>query len=33
MKDQLRLAMKAALQQCYADETLTSGELPEEIQL
>lgn len=33
MKDQLRLAIKSALQQCYADDSLTSGELPDEIQL
>ncbi len=33
MKDQLRLAIRAALKQCYADDSLTSGELPEEIQL
>lgn len=33
MKDQLRLAIKSALQQCYADDSLTSGKLPDEIQL
>jgi len=33
MKEQLRLAILAALQQCYTDKSLTSGELPKEIQL
>ncbi len=33
MKEQLRLAIMAALKQCYADETLASGILPTEIQL
>ncbi|MCD6583028.1 MAG: arginine--tRNA ligase [Desulfuromusa sp.] len=33
MKEQLRLAIQAALKQCYADDSLTSGELPDEIQL
>jgi len=33
MKEQLRQAIRAALEQCYADKTLTSGELPDEIQL
>jgi len=33
MKDQLRLAIKAALQQCYADNSLVSGEFLDEIQL
>jgi arginyl-tRNA synthetase len=33
MKEQLRLAIRAALEQCYSDDTLTSGELPDEIQL
>jgi len=33
MKDQLRLAIRAALKQCYADGSLSSGELPEEVQL
>ncbi len=33
MKDQLRLAIKTALQQCYADNSLISGEFLDEIQL
>ncbi len=33
MKDLLRQAIKAALQHCYDDGSLTSGEIPEEIQL
>jgi arginyl-tRNA synthetase len=33
MKEQLRLAIRAALERCYSDDTLTSGELPDEIQL
>jgi len=33
MKDQLRLAIKTALQQCYADHSLTSGGGLDEIQL
>ncbi|MDX2494225.1 MAG: arginine--tRNA ligase [Desulfuromusa sp.] len=33
MKDQLRLAIRAALKQCYADDSLTSGEFPDEVQL
>ncbi len=33
MKDQLRLAIQTALKQCYADGSLTSGELPDEVQL
>ncbi|MFK5926556.1 MAG: arginine--tRNA ligase [Desulfuromusa sp.] len=33
MKEQLRLAIQAALKQCYADDSLTSGEFPDEIQL
>jgi arginyl-tRNA synthetase len=33
MKDQLRLAIKTALNQCYGDGSLTSGEFPEEVQL
>lgn len=33
MKDQLRQAIKAALQQCYDNGSLTSGEMPQEIQL
>ena len=33
MKEQLRQAIQAALKQCYTAETLTSGEIPDEIQL
>ncbi len=33
MKDQLRLAIRVALKQCYADGSLTSGEFPDEVQL
>ncbi|MDX2480183.1 MAG: arginine--tRNA ligase [Desulfuromusa sp.] len=33
MKDQLRLAIKAALKHCYVDGSLTSGEFPDEVQL
>ncbi|SDZ92034.1 arginyl-tRNA synthetase [Desulfuromusa kysingii] len=33
MKEQLRLALLSALKQCYVDGSLTSGELPEEVQL
>lgn len=33
MKDQLRQAIKAALQQCYESGHLTSGEMPQDIQL
>ncbi len=33
MKEQLRLAIVAALKQCYEAETLTSGQLPDEVQL
>ncbi|HEY5672854.1 MAG TPA: arginine--tRNA ligase [Malonomonas sp.] len=33
MKEQLRQAIQAALQQCYAQGTLSSGEIPAEIQL
>lgn len=33
MKEQLRLAVLTALKQCYADGSLTSGELPDEVQL
>lgn len=33
MKEQLRLAIQAALKQCYADDSLTSGEFPDEVQL
>ncbi len=33
MKDQLRLAIRAALKQCYTDGSLTSGEFPKEVQL
>lgn len=33
MKDQLRVAIKSALQQCYDNGTLNSGEIPQEIQL
>ncbi len=33
MKEQLRHDLLTALRQCYAEETLNSGEIPEEIQL
>ncbi len=33
MKEQLRLAIIAALKECYEAETLSSGHLPEEVQL
>ncbi|MEA3362126.1 MAG: arginine--tRNA ligase [Thermodesulfobacteriota bacterium] len=33
MKEHLRLAIRAALTQCYADGSLTSGEFPDEVQL
>ncbi|WP_321365780.1 arginine--tRNA ligase [uncultured Desulfuromusa sp.] len=33
MKEQLRLAILTALKQCYVDGSLSSGELPEEVQL
>jgi len=33
MKEQLRQAIKAALQQCFDDGSLSSGEVPQEIQL
>lgn len=33
MKEQLRLAVLTALKQCYTDGSLSSGELPEEVQL
>ncbi len=33
MKEKLRLAIQAALKQCYADDSLTSGKFPDEVQL